>query len=728
MSWLIAFLLAAIGGPGALAGSALALNHSQSSFRVPRYDILEITFRMPPAVAIANPLTDVDITVQLAGPDGATRTVGGFFYDQGGWKARFAPDTVGPWRYHYSARVNTASASGDGAFECIPSSKPGFLRINPKNPFTWVFDDGAPFWPMGIQDCVGDYNKNGTVLDTWSLDGGDRSGPWVASPCDVDTYLGTYAQAGFNLFRFSQANCSYNLYDDLDHYLLEPAMWTDQLLEKLQDHGYRIFYGFFGYANAFAEDPKNAEAMAKVKRFLKYSVDRWGAYVDIWELLNEQTAADGWTTMMAEYVRSIDPYQHPVATSWEHPELKPIDINAPHWYELENWWDSDTVTAQNAKEWKKFGKPVVVGEQGNRAGAVWDYTSAMRMRIRSWTALFSGISFVFWNTSYAPNGHHMNIYLGPEERQYIRALQSFASLLDPAMRPVDVTTSDQEQVRAYALASADRAAVYLRNSRGGDLPEKASITLDVPHAGTGYWIDPRDGSMTTSLPVSAGRQTILLPKFERDCALFIADGPLALPPAPVIKANPQYGLAPQAVVLDGRKSAGAFGREITSYHWEFGDGTTAEGPVAAHTYPYGNYLAALTVTDTAGARATAGLIIRIASSLIAKPDDYKNLPDLAPELARIEDVTKANRAPVAAASADPASGPSPLAVRFRGSGTDVDGIVVSCRWDFGDGESAATLDAQHLYQKPGTYIATLTVTDDRGATGSASVTVRVSGG
>ena len=55
----------------------------------------------------------------------------------------------------------------------------------------------------------------------------------------------------------------------------------------------------------------------------------------------------------------------------------------------------------------------------------------------------------------------------------------------------------------------------------------------------------------------------------------------------------------------------------------------------------------------------------------------------------------------------------------------MDGIVVSYRWDSGDAETAATLDTHHLYAKPGTYTATLTVTDDRGAAGSAAVAVRV---
>ena len=41
------------------------------------------------------------------------------------------------------------------------------------------------------------------------------------------------------------------------------------------------------------------------------------------------------------------------------------------------------------------------------------------MRIRSWSALFQEIAFIFWNTSYARDGHYMDIWPGPQERQYI---------------------------------------------------------------------------------------------------------------------------------------------------------------------------------------------------------------------------------------------------------------------------------------------------------------------
>lgn len=81
------------------------------------------------------------------------------------------------------------------------------------------------------------------------------------------------------------------------------------------------------------------------------------------------------------------------------------------------------------------------------------------------------------------------------------------------------------------------------------------------------------------------------------------------------------------------------------------------------------------------------------------------------------------QAPTARASATPSRGLAPLAVEFRGVGSDADGEVVGYAWDFGDGAKAEGERANHTYSRPGTYTATLTVTDNDGLTGQASVPV-----
>jgi hypothetical protein len=85
-----------------------------------------------------------------------------------------------------------------------------------------------------------------------------------------------------------------------------------------------------------------------------------------------------------------------------------------------------------------------------------------------------------------------------------------------------------------------------------------------------------------------------------------------------------------------------------------------------------------------------------------------------------------NQPPKAVMSATPSTGPAPLTVTFDGSRSlDPDGAVTSWAWSFGDGASGTGPLTTHLYMTPGTYTATLTVTDSGGAIASASVTIKM---
>jgi PKD repeat protein len=56
---------------------------------------------------------------------------------------------------------------------------------------------------------------------------------------------------------------------------------------------------------------------------------------------------------------------------------------------------------------------------------------------------------------------------------------------------------------------------------------------------------------------------------------------------------------------------------------------------------------------------------------------------------------------------------------------DSDGTIVSYDWDLGDGNIATGISPSHTYGADGTYIVTLTVTDDAGAVASVSQEVTV---
>jgi PKD repeat protein len=157
--------------------------------------------------------------------------------------------------------------------------------------------------------------------------------------------------------------------------------------------------------------------------------------------------------------------------------------------------------------------------------------------------------------------------------------------------------------------------------------------------------------------------------------------------APVAKIAGPSAIPVGAVAsFDASQSSGATS-QIQSWRWNFGDGTTAEGPTVEHVYQKaGPYVVRLTIGTNAVASECGST--------------------------SVEQAVVANAPPVADAGGGRLVGVD-QDVLFDGSGAhDPDGTITSWSWDFGDGASASGVNVRHRYRASGKFPVTLTVTDD----------------
>lgn len=198
---------------------------------------------------------------------------------------------------------------------------------------------------------------------------------------------------------------------------------------------------------------------------------------------------------------------------------------------------------------------------------------------------------------------------------------------------------------------------------------------------------------------------VLSPLFLSGCVLnTILDDVVNSYPRSVIDAKPTEGTAPLTVTLDAHYCRDEDGF-ITEYRWELGDPASATGSqlgsTCTHTYTDpGTYLVKLSVIDNEGATDSQQVAIVV-----------KNAPPVAQ--ATVSDST-------------PYPGDT---VTFDASDSyDVTGSIASYAWDFGDGSTGEGVTATHIYLKGGTYTATLTTTDNEGASSHTSLTMTVKTG
>ncbi len=250
-------------------------------------------------------------------------------------------------------------------------------------------------------------------------------------------------------------------------------------------------------------------------------------------------------------------------------------------------------------------------------------------------------------------------------------------------------------------------AVTFRAATDGPAVTTATWTFDDGGTASGArtthaWTNPGRFAVTVNATLADGQTA------AATAEITITAGQQPLPPAVTdptarIELTPGSGDAPLSVTA--RASASTAGSNpITGYSFTFGDGATATGEKATHTFTQaGDYPITVTVTDSAGRTSKASATAHVTAAAAAGPT-----AQLSP--GRSQATAPADI--VADASASTA-GSSPIATYTF---TFSDGTTVGPQ---------ASSTARHQVTAAGTYTVSVTVSDQAGRKSTANASVQV---
>ncbi len=339
---------------------------------------------------------------------------------------------------------------------------------------------------------------------------------------------------------------------------------------------------------------------------------------------------------------------------------------------------------------QESGKPLTLDgtssydPDGSIANYTWDFGDGSQ-------ASFPLVSHVFSHTDNSARIYTVTLTVTDELGASSSATVNLTitPAVPPNLRPKAVLTAAPTTVFTNQLV---RLAAAGSNDPDGTIPED------------GYAWSFGDGELGSGLEVYHRYQrpgiyvVLLTVKDNRGATSSATETIYVLNIPPVARAGEDVIVETLVPVwLSGVASSDPDG-EILVYSWDFGDATQATGPQVSHIYyRSGVYQVRLTVTDDSGATSSA-----------------------------IVNVTVTNRPPVAALIGSNATGYTGDPLLFDGSrSTDTDGRIVNYTWQFGDGTLGFGSLVSHAFSSPGTYVITLTVTDDGGGNSSAEMNVTV---
>lgn len=571
IQFLIVTLLASLAAAQTNTPGADVTNLQTIPSSIPRYETLEFTL---PGDMPTDPY-DPETTpiVRFTAPEGETLQVPAFWYQdftrdlvaRGSphWRVRFTPTQVGEW--------TVSSADEARSFNVTPSQAHGFLRVDANNARYLAYDDGTPFFAIGLnlgwasskEQTLADYER---WLDALAAEDANTVRVWMAAWSFGlewnDTGLGDYTER------------------------LDRAWLLDRVFEMAEARGVTIIlvllnHGAFSETTnpEWADNPYNAalggpcvepqcfvtdeRAKNLFKRRLHYITARWGHSPSLlaWEWWNEvnwtpitDDRLQPWIAEMTAYLRVVDVYRHLTTHSYGSGAdggtiwgLDGLDLMQRHQYTTQ---DPSQAMPLGYKQMAPLAeKPILFGEFGYSTGLE-DKTSldkeGVHLHNSLWAAALSGYAstgmYWWWDTYVEPLelwGHFGGIsrFLDGED----------LAALEPT--EVDLSSSD---LNALALQSGDRALVWVQNSaytadsiQDGledalrealrtktqldpawryEPPTVEGQSITLTGLGDGpyklHWYDPQGGTWRDeqAVQVSQGHLTVLVLPLTRDLA------------------------------------------------------------------------------------------------------------------------------------------------------------------------------------------------------------------
>jgi hypothetical protein len=316
---LLLCVLATVAKAGAIIAVPLCCLPAVQAADASQWEVFETSYES--AKAYSNAFTEVEVDVVFQQGDKQWK-VPAFWAGDRKWTARFAPPTQGKYTYRVEC-TDKANAGLNGNEQSLlvtackgdnPLLKHGFVKVSPGKTY-FEHADGMPFFWLADT-----WWKNLCKRMTW--EGfqeltADRKAKGFSV---VQIVCGPYPDENF--FAPSLENEGGQPYLANDLSVVNPKYfdYADRRFKHLADSGIvPAIVGAWGRGDCNSMDKFGAE---KIKRHWRYLIARYGAYPVIWilagEIPEETKAGKGPWAEVATYLRSIDPYHHPLTCHTGH--------------------------------------------------------------------------------------------------------------------------------------------------------------------------------------------------------------------------------------------------------------------------------------------------------------------------------------------------------------------------------------------------------------------------